>query len=154
MPLHLTFFKIGDHAWPVIFRFSRDDCVAVLQGLLGAIGRMHSAQDHCHAAFLELGGDLIGARSITGHDRDADHVGRILEINVAHGLVLDLDVPVFGRVGGDDGKAQLGKPDSLSFTGAEVIGVVAGIRIHQQQLFSLGLRESHELHYITSSILE
>ena len=93
MTLHLALFKVCDHPRPGVFSFPRHDRIRVLQRLVSAVRRMHAAQDNLHATLAKFRGQLIGPRGVTGHDRNTDKIGGIIQIDVSDRLVLDFDVP-------------------------------------------------------------
>ena len=153
MPLHAPLLEVLHQPWPGLLGLARHDGVAVPQSLVGAIGGMHAAQHDRHAPLPKLVGELVGAGRIAGHHRNPDHVRRVVEVDLADGLVLDLDIPMLRRVGGDRGQTEFGKPDRLPLAGPEMIRTLPGIGIHQQQLSLLARTgQLYELHDVTSSI--
>src|SRR5207245_10654926 len=97
MSLHAARYEVRRQPRPGVFRLAGHDGIAVLQGLVLTVGGMDPAQDDRHAALAELGRELVRPRSVTGHDRDAYQIRRILEIARPDRLVLAPEVPILRR---------------------------------------------------------
>ncbi len=129
-PLHRARLVIGGQLRPQIFGLAADDRIRMLQRFIRAVRGVDAAHHDGLPPFAEFLRDFIGARRVTGHDRDADHVAGIVEIDVFHRFVDQIDFPMFGRVGRNRRQAQLGKPDSPPLRRREVVLTVPRIGIH------------------------
>ena len=126
-------FKIGEQLRPEIPGFAADNRIAMLQGLVPAIGWVYAAQHHRFSTLPKFCGDLIGPRRIARHDRESDEITRRIEIHVLDRFVDEFDVPGFRRVGCNDRKAQLREPHGTPLRCRQAIWIIFRIRIDQEQ---------------------
>ena len=97
-PLHRPGLEVRHQLRPEILGFATHDRVAVPEGFVGAVRRVHPAQDHLLAAFPKLRGDLVRARRVAGHDRQADQVAGPVEVDVLDRFIHEVYLPVRRRV--------------------------------------------------------
>ena len=71
---------------------------ACFKRLLGGERDPGAAEHHAPAAGAELAGEIVGARDLRAHGRDADDVALVVEVDVLHQLVDERDVVAPGVI--------------------------------------------------------
>ena len=94
---------------------------------------MDAPHDDRLASLAKFRCDLVGARGIAGHHGEADHVARIIEIDILNCFIDQTYFPIRRGVGCDRRQAQLGKPNRAALRSGQPIGIIARIGIDQQQ---------------------
>jgi hypothetical protein len=91
---------------------------------------VETAHDHRHAAAAEFAGDLIGPLGRIGLDRDGDEIGRPVERNLLHPVIMEGDSDVLRRQCRQQGDRQ-----RLHLPGAHVVdaGAPPDRRMYQRQ---------------------
>src|SRR5262249_62266240 len=94
---------------------------------------MNASHDDRLSSLAKFCSDLISARGITGKHGEADHVTGKIEVDIMNRFIDQTDFPIGRRIGRNGWQAQLRKPYCASFRRSQSIGVIAWIRIDQQQ---------------------
>ena len=107
--------RVVNHARPKLFGFAADNGFSMSRDFIRAVRGMKPAHDDRHAAFAKFGCDLIGAFCRVGLDADSDEVGRLVERNRFHPVIVKTDFNVARRQSGESSGRQ-----RLHLPGADV----------------------------------
>ena len=89
--------RVVNHARPKFFGFTADDGFSMLRDFIRAERGMKPTHDDRHAAFAKFGRDLKGAFCRVGLNADSDKVGRLVERNRFHPVIVKTDFNVTRR---------------------------------------------------------
>ena len=138
-PLQVAARRVLEHVLPERLGVADEDRVRVALRLVGDEHHLVAAEDRLDAAPAVLGGDLVGALRRVGLDRDADEIGRVVEVDLFDPLVVEGDVDPVGRDAGQRRHRQ-----RLHLPGVDVLvgPLAADLRRDQGELHEAALPTS------------
>ena len=107
--------QVVDDLRPHALGFADYDCIGVARHFVGNERGVEAAHHHRYAARAVLTGDLVRARRGVRLDRNGHGVGRLIERNGLHSIVVEGEVDVGRREGG-----EVGHRERLHLPGADV----------------------------------
>src|SRR5947199_10547992 len=109
-----------ERSWPQFLRFASHDCFGVSRYFLRTEAGMKAAHHHWHAASPIFAGDLVGPFCGVGLDAHRHKIGRFIERDRLHPLVIETHVHIARSQSGEGCGGQ-----RLHLPGADVTLVTA-----------------------------